>query len=300
MNASSLRTIVAIVFCFYFAVASHAESNGQEPVRIQTDPPNASVTIEGKSIGKTPIETTVAACGLDNFLGKDVRLKVSAPYAKAIDKKVRLRSGTGIELNFVLEPIGKILPGYDGYFHPPKILLPAEVALWDDEQLPYYRNEIFARYGRYFNTPKYMEHFSAMGWYKVNKNFEESMLEDRDRKNVELILSIERPAMEPAAMRRVLLDTTEYVHGSDTFAFSDTRSLLWLKQDDAMGFYGESTSLVCSWVIIGNWVFAYPANTPDESKFAFRPDLKSNRVLEFHSMSGISHSDWQTIFAKGK
>ena len=50
------------------------------------------------------------------------------------------------------------------------------------------RNEIFARYGREFKTPKWQKHFGATDWYKVRPDFSNTWLSDVANQNVTLLV----------------------------------------------------------------------------------------------------------------
>lgn len=50
------------------------------------------------------------------------------------------------------------------------------------------RNEIFARYGREFKTPKWQKYFGAMDWYKVRSDFSNAWLSSVANQNVTLLV----------------------------------------------------------------------------------------------------------------
>ena len=63
------------------------------------------------------------------------------------------------------------------------------------EELRIARNEIYARYGRKFNDSKLQEHFNSMDWYfpmTDPEDFDESLLNDYEIKNLELIAKYEK------------------------------------------------------------------------------------------------------------
>ena len=63
------------------------------------------------------------------------------------------------------------------------------------EELRIARNEIYARYGRKFSDTKLQEHFNSMDWYfplTEPGDFDESMLNDYEVKNLELIAKYEK------------------------------------------------------------------------------------------------------------
>ena len=50
------------------------------------------------------------------------------------------------------------------------------------------RNEIFARYGRAFKTPKWQKTFGATDWYNIRSDFSNDWLSDVAKKNIELLI----------------------------------------------------------------------------------------------------------------
>lgn len=50
------------------------------------------------------------------------------------------------------------------------------------------RNEIFARYGRAFKTPKWQKTFGATDWYTIRQDFSNEWLSDTAKKNIELLV----------------------------------------------------------------------------------------------------------------
>ncbi|HHW49543.1 MAG TPA: YARHG domain-containing protein [Clostridiaceae bacterium] len=59
------------------------------------------------------------------------------------------------------------------------------------EEIALIRNEIYARHGYIFQTEPYKSYFSGKSWYVPNENFDESMLSEIERENVNTILEYE-------------------------------------------------------------------------------------------------------------
>jgi len=53
------------------------------------------------------------------------------------------------------------------------------------------RNEIFARYGREFKTDKYNIYFSKYDWYKINKQYSDSLLTKNDQRDIIILINYE-------------------------------------------------------------------------------------------------------------
>ena len=93
----------------------------------------------------------------------------------------------------------KTLTMYDGDYiikdSGTRLLTQNDIAGFSKDTLALARNEIFARHGRPFSTPKYKEYFSQKSWYKVNPNYnlddDKSNLNEIEVKNVEFLLKEE-------------------------------------------------------------------------------------------------------------
>jgi len=60
------------------------------------------------------------------------------------------------------------------------------------EEIAFIRNEIYARHGYIFQTEPFKSYFSEKSWYVPNENFNESMLSDIEKVNVNTILEYEK------------------------------------------------------------------------------------------------------------
>ena len=54
------------------------------------------------------------------------------------------------------------------------------------------RNEIFARYGRAFKTPKWQKYFGKTSWYKVNKEFSYDWLTPVAKANIDALKNMKK------------------------------------------------------------------------------------------------------------
>ena len=87
------------------------------------------------------------------------------------------------------------LPGYVGTFKNNPRLTPERVAAWTPKELRIKRNELYARYGRAFQSKDLQTHFGRQSWYQERKVYSDAMLTDNDHANVALIQAFEA---EPA------------------------------------------------------------------------------------------------------
>lgn len=66
-----------------------------------------------------------------------------------------------------------------------------ELSSWSSEDLAKLRNEIFARHGRIFKTQKWIDYFSTKTWYVPRYDNVDSMLNDYEWANLDVILKLE-------------------------------------------------------------------------------------------------------------
>ncbi len=66
-----------------------------------------------------------------------------------------------------------------------------ELSSWSSEDLAKLRNEIFARHGRIFKTQKWIDYFSTKTWYVPRYENVDSMLNDYEWANLDVILKLE-------------------------------------------------------------------------------------------------------------
>ena len=69
-----------------------------------------------------------------------------------------------------------------------------EVSRLSKEDLRLARNEVYARYGRLFNSPDLQDYFNSKSWYHGQipaDQFDESVLNDYERQNLDAIRKAE-------------------------------------------------------------------------------------------------------------
>lgn len=69
----------------------------------------------------------------------------------------------------------------------------SDLARYSSEELGYIRNEIFARHGYMFESPKYQNYFGSKSWYTPNPNFslQNNSMNDVEISNISFIKSFE-------------------------------------------------------------------------------------------------------------
>ncbi|MCR5509770.1 MAG: YARHG domain-containing protein [Lachnospiraceae bacterium] len=86
--------------------------------------------------------------------------------------------------------VGMLIPDSDSRY-----LTEDDLKGFTSEELRIARNEIYARHGRKFNDSKLQEHFNSMDWYFPTTeagDFDESILNDYEIKNLDLIAKYEK------------------------------------------------------------------------------------------------------------
>ncbi|MBK7860920.1 MAG: YARHG domain-containing protein [Archangiaceae bacterium] len=78
-----------------------------------------------------------------------------------------------------------------------KLLKLSDLDDFSPRDLKLLRNAVFARRGRPFKTPLVQGHFKTVTWYRADPAYKDSRLTDIDKKNVQLILSLEKRLRPP-------------------------------------------------------------------------------------------------------
>jgi len=115
---------------------------------------------------------------------------------------------------------------------PDRILIPEELVCKTNEELALIRNEIYARHGRKFKTPKYQEYFNSKSWYRINPNYTDDLLTGTDRANLDLILDVENSIEENKETIKKILENPEYTYKDEKLIFIDEHNFKYLKATD--------------------------------------------------------------------
>lgn len=78
-----------------------------------------------------------------------------------------------------------------------KLLKLSDLDDYSPRDLKLLRNAVFARRGRPFKTPMVQGHFATVTWYKPDPAYKDSRLTEVDKKNVQLIASLEQKLRPP-------------------------------------------------------------------------------------------------------
>jgi hypothetical protein len=73
-----------------------------------------------------------------------------------------------------------------------KLLTLSDLDDFSPRDLKLLRNTVFARRGRPFKTPLVQGHFKTVLWYQADAKYDDTRLTEVDKKNVQLILSLEK------------------------------------------------------------------------------------------------------------
>lgn len=153
----------------------------------------------------------------------------------------------------------QVLSSYHGFWEGSREITVLDLIEFYPNQLPFVRNEIYARYGRPFVNKTYQDYFRAKSWYQEKSNFSESWLTKTDRKNAELILSLEQPEQNAERITASVLRNIEYTDGQAILTFTSRQELVWFDSNvdfGAYGIHGESHSTM-DWIAMGDWILLY-------------------------------------------
>lgn len=155
------------------------------------------------------------------------------------------------------------LQDYSGFWHVKEGLFLPDLFAIEDDELPYLRNEIFARYGRPFTTDKYRNYFIAQSWYREVPDYQDSWIPAIERENSTLMMNLEksattREAFVQAILRNISYDNPEsgavlMIGGRDSAAYFPEG------MPYAYGGYAEYyiQERMMSSVVWGDWLILY-------------------------------------------
>jgi hypothetical protein len=177
-----------------------------------------------------------------------------------------------------------VLPGYSGYWTQNRLVNIMELIEFYPDQLPYIRNEIFARYGRPFVNQVYKDYFNAKSWYHERSDFSESWLSKTDSDNADFISSVEREAQTSIdAITGQVLRNIEYTDGRIALTFTSRYELILSDTEVEFGPYalGEEAGQTISWTVVGGWILVYKAAFwgDDYDAAAYKLDHASKRII---------------------
>ncbi len=137
-----------------------------------------------------------------------------------------------------LESSGDTSSASDGDYLLPdsssRYLTSDDLAGLSSDELRLARNEIYARHGRKFDDAQLQDYFNGKSWYNGTINpddFKESMLNDYEKKNIELIQSLEDGTSQTSS------NSTSTNTGSG-FSFADIANMSFVHSSGA-GAWGE-------------------------------------------------------------
>jgi hypothetical protein len=163
-----------------------------------------------------------------------------------------------------------VLPGYDGFWDRNRYVTVLDILEYYPNQLPYLRNEIYARYGRPFVTNAYQVYFNRQSWYRIRDDYTDDWLSQTDRYNAEVIRSIEQ-APSVADSFALVERNVEY-KGKERILVFGSSGVSVAENNEYFEVYGARYHSVQPYLIIGDWVIIY---TPSYSVDAYQLDHKN-------------------------
>ena len=176
-----------------------------------------------------------------------------------------------------------VLPGYRGYWERSRQVTILDLIDFYPEQLPFLRNEIYARYGRPFVNQIYRDYFRAQSWYQERSNFQDSWLSAADRANADFILSVEQSIQTVDEVTAQVLRNIEYTGGRAVLTFTSRFDLVWTDRDVDFGAYGLNgyNARTIQWAVMGDWILIYRLEEYQGifNVIAYKVDHASKRII---------------------
>jgi hypothetical protein len=94
-------------------------------------------------------------------------------------------------------PTSQAVAEYSGRFASDPRLKAEDVAVLPPDRYRLLRNEIYARYGRTFQSSDLQAHFEAQPWYHADPGYSDTRLTANDKANAALIQSFEEGGQDP-------------------------------------------------------------------------------------------------------
>ena len=182
-----------------------------------------------------------------------------------------------------------VLSGYRGYWERSKRIDIIDLIEFYPDQLPYLRNEIYARYGRPFVNQTYRDYFRTKSWYQEKSNFSESWLSQTDRDNAEFIASVERSIRSIDEITAQVLRNIEYTGNRVILTFTSRFQLQWSDPAVDFGPYGINGERMrnMDWFVMGDWILAYGEEYSGIDVVAYKVDHGSKRITASASRSDV-------------
>ena len=176
-----------------------------------------------------------------------------------------------------------VLPGYIGFWQNHREISVIDLIPFYPTELGKIRNEIFARYGRAFNTPKYQEYFAQKDWYRIVEEYRDSWPDSIDMENAQVIFSVERPKYSHDEVYAFVLENLEYSGSNATINFTGRDKLVWFdSRVDFGGMYGTNGSNArrLNWRPFGDWILIYNDRYVVFDVIAYRLDHEALTIEE--------------------
>ena len=161
-------------------------------------------------------------------------------------------------------------------------LTPLDVVRFATQEIPFLRNEVFARHGRAFKTPKYVEHFTKTSWYKVDPNYNDTRLTQNDKANIDLLRSFEQTSAPKdfVAMGEFFYNGNGNYEESRIILPIDERTLAIHEGSDM--YYNSPKNV--SYTLQGDWLITYTGtlNRKKNGYTVWKVDMKNGKITEKH------------------
>jgi hypothetical protein len=178
-----------------------------------------------------------------------------------------------------------VLPGYDGFWDRDTGITVFDILEYYPDQLPYLRNEVYARYGRGFVTKVYQDYFNRQSWYRIRNDYTDDWLSSADKRNAELLRAVEQ-APSVADTIALLERNVEY-RSSRTILTFGSSGVIEADNNEYFEIYGKYLSSQ-PYVIIGDWVIVYHGSSSSYDVSAYRIDHRARGITAWTGRERVS------------
>jgi len=212
-----LSIVLIIIITLIFTADAKSVSRKNESIFFESTPKRARVFSNEKFLGETPFKMKYNRSNHEFFFCKNtfyfkkeffVTKHVSFSYNYS-NFESQSKNADTVRVDLKLDK--RSLKGYNNDFLSQKLRI-EDLLDKTSEELAFMRNEIYAKYGREFITPKYRDYFSSKKWYKINPHFSDDFLNETDKENVSLILSLEKPSKDHKTLTEKNTDKPKYTY----------------------------------------------------------------------------------------
>jgi hypothetical protein len=293
----------------------------RQEISITTEPSGAEVFINKTFAGETPLVLSKENSNITIFTQKrkNIVLEIRREFFLPVSTEISFSQISEENLHFTLEISRNVLQNYDGIFQKRYELSAEDIESRNPHELELLRFELYAKYGKIFSEPVISAFFQKKLWYKENPYFDESFLDEIDRKNKILIsnrlltlsrenvspIGIGKPSENDIKLKETILHNVEYTYDSGekvissfddtwrdscTLVFSDAERVIWYDDSNYFGTHYAATDvhLEWHWEVYRGKVYIWDMNDDASGYivFIFNLDHQKKKIVSIPDIDG--------------